>query len=59
MLLVFGGWAPEMLNLWDGAMQFSNISSDVLVDENSGYDDLNLKPNSILHKNSWGIFRWF
>lgn len=35
-----------MLNLWDGAMQFSNVSSDILVDENSGYDDLNLKPNS-------------
>lgn len=45
--LVFGVQAPEMLNVWEC------ISTDILVDENSGCDDLNLNPHSVYHINTW------
>lgn len=41
--MAFGGWGPEMLNVLGGIRLSSDVSLDILVGEESGYDDLNLE----------------
>lgn len=39
--MAFGGWGPEMLNVLGDIILSSEVSLDILVGEESGYEDVN------------------